>query len=98
MVGSAIVRQLQQSAQHSALVPQHLVFRTHAFVMNLPKAVYDQHTSPVQSQINVGYGSDITIAQLAQFVSQAVGYQDNIDFDATQPATAPRASSWTVPA
>ena len=68
------------------------------FVMNLPKAVYDQHTSPVQSQINVGYGSDITIAQLAQFVSQAVGYQDNIDFDATQPATAPRASSWTVPA
>ena len=31
------------------------------FVMNLPKAVYDQHTTPMQSQINVGYGTDITI-------------------------------------
>ena len=60
------------------------------FVMNLPKAVYDQHTSPMQSQINVGYGSDITIAQLAQTVRQAVGYQGNIDFDATQPDGSPR--------
>ncbi len=60
------------------------------FVMNLPKAVYDQHTSPMQSQINVGYGSDITIAQLAQTVSQAVGYQGTIDFDATQPDGSPR--------
>ena len=24
-------------------------------VMNLPKATYDQHTSPMQSHINVGY-------------------------------------------
>jgi GDP-L-fucose synthase len=61
-----------------------------AFVMNLPKAVYDQHTTPMQSQINVGYGSDITIAQLAQAVSQAIGYQGNIEFDATQPDGSPR--------
>ena len=60
------------------------------FVMNLPKTVYEQHTSPMQSQINVGYGSDLTIAQLAQTVSQAVGYQGNIDFDATQPDGSPR--------
>lgn len=26
------------------------------FVMNLPKAVYDQHTAPMLSHINVGYG------------------------------------------
>src|SRR5665647_363427 len=60
------------------------------FVMNLPKAVYDQHTSPMLSHINVGYGSDITIAQLAQAVSTAVGFQGNIDFDLTQPDGSPR--------
>ena len=60
------------------------------FVMNLPKTVYDQHTSPMQSQINVGYGSDITIAELAQAVSDATGYQGNINFDPTQPDGSPR--------
>jgi len=60
------------------------------FVMNLPKAVYDQHTNPMQSQINVGYGTDITIAELAHAVSQAVGFQGNIDFDPTQPDGSPR--------
>jgi len=60
------------------------------FVMHLPKAVYDQHTTPMQSQINVGFGSDITIAQLAQAVSNATGYKGNIDFDPTQPDGAPR--------
>ena len=60
------------------------------FVMNLPKAVYDQHTTPMQSQINVGYGTDITIAELAQAVSDSIGYQGNIDFDTTQPDGSPR--------
>ena len=60
------------------------------FVMNLPKAVYDQHTAPMQSQINVGYGTDITIAELAQAVSDSTGYQGNIDFDTTQPDGSPR--------
>ena len=60
------------------------------FVMNLPKAVYDQHTAPMLSHINVGYGSDITIAELAQAVSQATGYQGNIDFDPSQPDGSPR--------
>ncbi len=60
------------------------------FVMNLPKAVYDQRTAPMQSQINVGFGSDITIAELAKAVSKATGYQGNIDFDPTQPDGTPR--------
>ena len=59
-------------------------------VMNLSKAVYDQHTSPMQSHINVGYGSDITIAQLAHTVGRVVGYQGDIDFDSTKPDGAPR--------
>jgi GDP-L-fucose synthase len=58
--------------------------------MNLPKATYDQHTQPMQSHINVGYGSDITIAELARTVGQVVGYQGEIDFDVTKPDGSPR--------
>ena len=60
------------------------------YVMNLPKEKYDQHTTPMQSHINVGYGSDITIAQLATTVGKVVGYQGDIVFDATKPDGAPR--------
>lgn len=59
-------------------------------VMNLPKATYDQHTSPMQSHINVGYGSDITIAELAKTVGQVADYQGEIVFDTTKPDGAPR--------
>lgn len=60
------------------------------FVMNLAKDVYDQHTSPMQSHINVGFGGDVTIAQLAQAVGSAVGYQGQIVFDSSKPDGAPR--------
>ena len=59
-------------------------------VMNLDPAIYSAHTQPMQSHINVGCGDDITIAQLAQAVSQAVGYQGNIDYDPTKPDGSPR--------
>ena len=60
------------------------------FVMNLPLAAYAQHTQPMLSHINVGFGSDVTIAELAQAVGQAVGYQGAIEFDSTKPDGAPR--------
>ena len=60
------------------------------FVMNLDKAIYDQHASPMESHLNVGYGSDITIAELANAVSEAVGYQGKISFDSSKPDGAPR--------
>lgn len=59
-------------------------------VMQLPKVIYDQHTSPMNSHINVGSGKDITIAELAQSVSQAVGYCGQIEFDSSKPDGAPR--------
>lgn len=59
-------------------------------LMQLPKAEYEQHTQPMQSHINVGSGSDVTIAELAQAVSQTVGYTGQIEFDATKPDGAPR--------
>jgi GDP-L-fucose synthase len=55
------------------------------FVMELDKKTYDQQTEPMQSHINVGFGSDVTIAELAQAVCQAVGYEGSIGFDTTKP-------------
>lgn len=60
------------------------------FVMNLPKAKYDTCTSAMLSHINVGSGSDITIAELAHAVRTAVGYSGDIVFDTTKPDGAPR--------
>jgi len=60
------------------------------YVMNLAKDTYNAHTLPMQSHINVGYGSDITIAQLAQTVGKVVRYTGQIVFDATKPDGAPR--------
>ncbi|CAN1563493.1 WcaG Nucleoside-diphosphate-sugar epimerases [Burkholderiaceae bacterium] len=59
-------------------------------VMNLPKAVYDQQTSPMQSHINVGSGADVTIAEVAQAIAQTVGYTGQIEFDTSKPDGAPR--------
>lgn len=61
-----------------------------AFVMDLNKATYDQHTQQIQSHINVGFGSDITIAELAVTVAKVVGYQGRISFDSSKPDGAPR--------
>ena len=60
------------------------------FVMELAKADYDKQTLPMQSHINVGFGSDITIAQLAQAIAKATDYQGLIKFDASKPDGAPR--------
>ncbi len=60
------------------------------FVMELDKAVYDQHTQPMQSHINVGFGSDMTIKELAETVCQVVGYQGQIIFDNSKPDGTPK--------
>ena len=60
------------------------------FVMNLEKSVYDQHTQPMQSHINVGFGSDVTIAQLAMAIKSAVGFKGEIIFDSKKLDGSPR--------
>ena len=55
------------------------------YVMNLDKTIYDQHTEPMLSHINVGFGSDVTIKALAQTISAVVGYQGSVGFDITKP-------------
>jgi GDP-L-fucose synthase len=59
-------------------------------VMNLPKTTLYAHTQPMQSHINVGFGDDITIKELALAVGKTVGYQGVIDFDTSKPDGPPR--------
>lgn len=60
------------------------------FVMELDKKTYDQSTEPMQSHINIGFGGDVTIAELAKVIGDAVGYQGNISFDVSKPDGSPR--------
>lgn len=59
-------------------------------VMNLDKNIYDKQTEPMLSHINVGFGSDVTIKDLAKTISEVVAYQGRIDFDSTKPDGAAR--------
>jgi GDP-L-fucose synthase len=59
-------------------------------VMNLPKSIYSQHTHPMLSHINVGYGEDVTILEVAQAVARTVGYSGPIYTDSTKPDGTPR--------
>jgi len=59
-------------------------------VMNLDKEIYDQHTEPMCSHINVGTGTDLTIQELAEAIKAVVGYQGEITFDPTKPDGSPR--------
>jgi len=60
------------------------------FVMNLDKTLYQSHTEPMLSHINVGCGSDISIKQLAGLVAKVVGFQGEIVFDPNQPDGTPK--------
>jgi len=60
------------------------------FVMNLAPEVYQAQVQPQLSHINVGYGSDVTIAELARTVARVVGFEGRITFDTSKPDGAPR--------
>jgi GDP-L-fucose synthase len=60
------------------------------YVMNLSEEDYAAQVQPQLSHINVGSGSDVTIAELADAVARATGYAGCIVFDADKPDGAPR--------
>lgn len=59
-------------------------------VMNLEKEIYEQNTQPMLSHINVGFGLDVTIQDLAKAIGQTVGYSGKIQFGANKPDGAHR--------
>lgn len=59
-------------------------------VMNLDRATYDAHTSPMLSHINVGTGVDCTIRELAQTLARVTQYTGRLSFDSSKPDGTPR--------
>jgi len=55
------------------------------FVMQLTPTAYQQHTEPMLSHINVGFGSDVTIRNLSHLVAGIVGYDGPVQFDEGKP-------------
>lgn len=55
------------------------------FVLDLPLDQYQANTAPMLSHINVGYGEDVTIRELAQLLAQVTGFNGEIVFDASKP-------------
>jgi len=59
-------------------------------VMDLDADTYQAQTDPRLSHINVGTGTDVTIAELAELVRDVVGFTGEIRFDRSKPDGAPR--------
>ena len=59
-------------------------------VMNLAPEVYQAHTQPMLSHINVGTGMDCSIAELAQTMKKVVGFAGALKFDSSKPDGTPR--------
>jgi GDP-L-fucose synthase len=59
-------------------------------VMELDEEVYQAHTQPMLSHINVGTGQDCTIRELAETIANVVGFKGRIVFDDTKPDGTPR--------
>ncbi|HCD5725525.1 TPA: GDP-L-fucose synthase [Citrobacter freundii] len=59
-------------------------------VMELDREFWQEYTQPMLSHINVGTGVDCTIRELAQTLSQVVGYKGRVVFDASKPDGTPR--------
>jgi GDP-L-fucose synthase len=60
------------------------------FVMNIDSAKFLDKIGPMQSHINIGYGSDISIADLAHLVARLVGFNGKILFDSSRPDGMPK--------
>lgn len=59
------------------------------FVMNLPESIYQpllgaDRNDGLPPLLNLGYGEDLTIAELAQLVKEVTEYEGEILFDATK--------------
>jgi GDP-L-fucose synthase len=55
------------------------------FVFDLDKETYEANTEPMLSHINVGYGEDVTIAELAHLIADVTAFSGRIVFDISKP-------------
>jgi len=55
------------------------------FVSCLSKSTYAEHTGPRLSHLNVGTGTDVSIAELADVMREVVGYKGSVHFNTEYP-------------
>jgi len=60
------------------------------FAMKLDDETYQHHTQPMLSHINIGAGEDNTIAELAEIVKDAVGFEGQVIWDHSKPDGMPK--------
>lgn len=59
-------------------------------VQELDREVYWSRAQPTLSHVNVGWGKDLTIGDLATLVAEVTGYDGSIEFDTNKPDGTPR--------
>ena len=60
------------------------------FVHNLDTETLLGATKPMLSHINVGTGTDVTIRELAETISEVIGFKGAVVFDPKRPDGTPR--------
>ena len=60
------------------------------FLMDIPKADFWSKVDMHCSHVNVGYGDDITIRELAELIKQVVGFEGRLEFDSSRADGTPR--------
>ncbi len=64
--------------------------RASILLMNVDKKIYDEHTSPMCSHINVGSGKDLTIKELSETIKEITDFKGEIKFDPSKPDGSPK--------
>jgi len=59
-------------------------------VMSLPRETYKEITQPMLSHINIGYGEDVSIFDLAHLIKETVEFKGEIIFDKSFPDGTPK--------
>jgi GDP-L-fucose synthase len=60
------------------------------FVMELDQKKYQSQTEIMRSHLNVGFGSDLTIYELATAIKNVIGFEGEIEFDSKKPDGSPQ--------
>ena len=59
-------------------------------IMNLSNSLYSKLTKPMLSHINIGYGEDMTISEVANLIKGVVGYSGRVVYDVSKPDGVPQ--------
>ena len=55
------------------------------YIMSLDHEIYNKTTKPFCSHINIGFGSDLTIKELAKNIKDIINYSGEVEFDLSKP-------------